>query len=90
MLFPACFHVLPNIVKYFRGTNPTVLLEDFRLAYRTGGADEDLFIIQSLPLYLMESARAWLEHLPTDNIHSWADFKRIFVGNFVDGSYHPS
>ena len=45
--------------------------------------DDDLFIIQYLPLYLVESARAWLEHLPTDSIHSWADFMRIFVGNFL-------
>jgi hypothetical protein len=40
-----------------------------------------------LPLYLAESTRAWLEHLPVDNIHSWADFKRIFVGTF---RAHPS
>jgi hypothetical protein len=57
-------------------------LEDFCLAYRVVGADDDLFIIQYLPLYLAESTRAWLEHLPVDNIHSWADFKRIFVGTF--------
>ena len=57
-------------------------LEDFYLACRASGVDDNLFIIQYLPLYLAESARAWLEHLPTDNIHSWADFKCIFVGNF--------
>ena len=57
-------------------------LEDFCLTYRAGGADNDLFIIQYLPLYLAESARAWLEHLPANNIHSWADFKCVFVGNF--------
>jgi hypothetical protein len=74
--------VLPNIVKYFGDTNPTVWLEELSPACRAGGADFDLFIIQYLPLYLAESARAWLEHLLTDSIHSWADFKRIFVGNF--------
>jgi hypothetical protein len=62
--------VLPNIVKYSRDTNPTVWLEDFCLAYREGKADDDLFIIQYLPLYLAESAQAWLENLSIDNIHS--------------------
>ena len=76
-----CFRVSLNIVKYSGDTNPIVWLEDFCLACRAGRADNDLFIIQYLPLYLMESTRAWLEHIPVDNIHSWAEFKRIFVGN---------
>jgi hypothetical protein len=57
-------------------------LEDFCLAYQVGDVDDDLFIIQYLSLYLAESARAWLEHLPTNSIHSWADLKRIFIGKF--------
>ena len=79
--FPACFHASLNS-KYSEDTNPAMWLEDFCLACRAAGAYDDLFIIQYLPLYLMESTLAWLEHLPTDSIHSWADFKRIFVGNF--------
>jgi hypothetical protein len=66
-----------------------VWLEDFCLACQAGGADDDLFIIQYLPLYLAESARAWLEHLPANNIHSWTDFKCIFVGNFQGMYVHP-
>jgi hypothetical protein len=66
-----------------------VWLEDFHLAYRVVRADDDLFIIQYLPLYLAESTRAWLEHLPVDSIHSWADFKRIFIGNFQGTYVHP-
>ena len=81
MSFPMRFRAPPNIVKYSGDTNPAVWLEDFHLACRASGPDDDLFIIQYLPLYLAESARAWLEHLPTDSIHSWAEFKRIFVGN---------
>jgi hypothetical protein len=65
MPFSARFHAPPNIIKYSRDTNPTVWLEDFHLAYRAGGVDDDLFIIQYLPLYLAKSAGAWLEHLPT-------------------------
>ena len=80
------FRVPPNIIKYSGDTNPVVWLEDFCLTYRAGGTDDDLFIIQYLPLYLAKSTRAWLEHLPMDSIHSWADFKRIFIGN-IQGTY---
>ena len=62
------------------------MAEDFCLTCRAGGADDDLFIIQYLPLYLAKSARAWLEYLLVDSIHSWADLKHIFVGNF-QGTY---
>ena len=56
MPFPARFRVPPNIVKYSGDTNPAVWLEDFRLACRAGRVDDDLFIIQYLSLYLIESA----------------------------------
>jgi hypothetical protein len=42
-----------NITKYTGEANPAVWLEDFRLAYRAGGAD-DCFIIQYLPIYVRE------------------------------------
>jgi hypothetical protein len=58
------FPCATNIVMYSEDTNAIIWLEDFRLAYRACGEDDDLFIIQYLPLYLAESARAWLEHLP--------------------------
>jgi hypothetical protein len=80
--FPGRFRTSPNIVKYSRDTNLVVWLEDFCFACQAGRADDNLFIIQYLPLYLAESAQAWLEHLPTDSIHSWVDFKRIFIRNF--------
>jgi hypothetical protein len=38
-------------------------LEDYRLACRVDRVDDDLFIIQLLPIYLADSARAWLYHL---------------------------
>jgi hypothetical protein len=82
MPFLVHFHAPPNIVKYSGDTNPAMWLEDFCLAYQAGGADDDLFIIPYLPLYLVESARAWLEYLPANSIHSWTNFKRIFMGNF--------
>jgi hypothetical protein len=52
-----------NVVKYNGKTNPSMWLEDYRLACRVDGVDDDLFIIQLLPIYLADSARAWLYHL---------------------------
>ena len=51
--------------------------------------DNDDFIIRNLPLFLADSARAWLEHLPSNAIQSWADLKEIFVGNFQGTYKHP-
>jgi hypothetical protein len=63
-----------------------VWLEDYRLACHVGGATDDQFIIKNLLLYLGDSARTWLEHLPRDKIHDWTDLRRVFVGNF-QGTY---
>jgi hypothetical protein len=53
------------------------------------GATGDLFIIKNLPLYLGDSARTWLEHLPRDKINDWTDLRRVFVGNFEGTNMHP-
>jgi hypothetical protein len=47
-----------NFVKHDSKTNPSVWLEDYRLACRAGRVDDDLFFIQFLPIYLANSARA--------------------------------
>jgi hypothetical protein len=47
---------------------------------------DDLFVIKNLPLYLGDSARTWLEHLPRDKINEWTDLRRVFVDNF-QGTY---
>jgi hypothetical protein len=56
--FPRCFREPSNITKYDDKVNPSIWLEDYRLMCRTGGANDDLFIIQFLLIYLAESARA--------------------------------
>ena len=61
--FPLRYRPPTNIPKYSGETNPRLWLEDYRLAYQVGGADNDDFIIHNLPLFLADSARAWLEHL---------------------------
>jgi hypothetical protein len=44
--------------------------------------DDDRFIIHNIPLFLADSVRAWLEHLPARCIHNWADLVKVFMGNF--------
>ena len=80
--FPPRYRPPTNIPKYSEETNPELWLEDYRLAYQAGGANDDDFIIRNLPLFLADSARAWLEHLPSNAIQSSADLREIFVENF--------
>jgi hypothetical protein len=42
---------------------PELWLADYRLACQLGGTDDDNLIICNLPLFLSDTARAWLEHL---------------------------
>jgi hypothetical protein len=53
-----------TITKYSGETRPELWLVDYRLAYQLGGTDDDNLIICNLPLFLSDTARAWLEHLP--------------------------
>ena len=64
--FPPRYRPPTNIPKYFGETNPRLWLEDYRLACQAGGANDDDFIIRNLPLFLADSAQAWLEHLPSN------------------------
>jgi hypothetical protein len=49
-------------------TNPSVWLEDYRPVCRAGWVDNDLLIIQFLPIYLADTSRAWLNHLLRNSI----------------------
>jgi hypothetical protein len=55
--FPKCFRAPSNIVTYDGKTTPNILLEDYYLACRASEADDDLLIIQFLPIYLANSSR---------------------------------
>jgi hypothetical protein len=48
--------------------DPGLWLKDYRFACRAGGADDDYFVIHNLPLFLADTARICLEHLPPDRI----------------------
>ena len=79
---PPRFRQPTTLVKYSGETDPAVWLNDYRLACQLGGATDDAVIIRNLPLHLADATRTWLEHLPADQIHDWADLVKIFVGNF--------
>jgi hypothetical protein len=79
--FPKYFREPNNIVKYNGKTNPNVWLQDYRLVCREGGVVNDPFIIQFLPIYLPETSRAWLDHLPKNSINCWEGLKEIFTCN---------
>jgi hypothetical protein len=80
--FPMRFCVPNNIVKYDGNTNPSIWLEDYCLTCRPDGADDNLFVIQFLSIYLADMSSAWLDHLPRNSIDCWEDLKEIFTGNF--------
>jgi hypothetical protein len=80
--FPPRFRLPTNTTKDTEETNPAIWLEDFWLACQVGGADDDYFIIQYLPICVGEHVRAWLKFLPPNRIRSWAELKQVFVGNF--------
>ena len=84
--FPPRFRQPTTLVKYSGKTDPAVWLNDYRLACQLGGATEDAVIIRNLPLHLVDATRTWLEHLPANQIHNWADLVKIFVGSF-QGTY---
>ena len=69
-VFPPQYRLPTNIPKYSGETNPGLWLEDYRLACQVGGANSDNFIIRNLPLFLADSVRTWLEHLPPNRIQS--------------------
>jgi hypothetical protein len=63
-LFPTRFRTPTTITKYSGETRPELWLADYRLVCQLGGTDDDNLIICNLPLFLSDTARAWLEHLP--------------------------
>jgi hypothetical protein len=44
--------------------------------------DDDNLIIRNLPMFLSDTSRAWLEHLPPGQISNWDDLVQAFAGNF--------
>jgi hypothetical protein len=84
--FPTRFRTPTTITKYSGETRPELWLADYRLACQLGGTEDDNLIIRNLPLFLSDTARAWLEHLPPGQISNWDDLVQAFAGNF-QGTY---
>jgi hypothetical protein len=84
--FLARFRAPTTITKYLGETRPELWLADYWLAYQLGGTNDDNLIIRSLPLFLSDAARAWLEHLPLAQNSNWDDLVKAFAGNF-QGTY---
>jgi hypothetical protein len=84
--FPARFRAPTTITKYSGETRPELWLVDYRLACQLGGTDDDNLIICTLPLFLSDAARPWLEHLPPAQIFDWDDLVKAFPRNF-QGTY---
>jgi hypothetical protein len=63
-ILPARFRPPATVTKYNGETKPKLWLIDFRLACQLGGATDNRVIIWQLPLFLSDTARAWLEDLP--------------------------
>jgi hypothetical protein len=59
-----------TLTKYNGETKPELWLADFCFACQLGGAIDDRVIICQLPLFLLDTARAWLEDLPSRQIHN--------------------
>jgi hypothetical protein len=74
------FRTPTTITKYSGETRPELWLADYRLACQLGGTDDDNLIICNLPLFLSDTARAWLEHLPPGQISNWDDDSRLEGG----------
>jgi hypothetical protein len=85
-LFLTQFRAPTTITKYSGETRPELWLADYRLACQLGGMDDDNLIIRNLPLFLSNTAQAWLEHLPPVQISNWDDLVKAFAGNF-QGTY---
>jgi hypothetical protein len=84
--FSTRFQAPTTITKYSKETRPELWLADYWLACQLGGTDDDNLIIRNLPLFLSDTAWAWLEHLPPSQISNWDDLVKAFAGNF-QGTY---
>lgn len=42
-----------------------------------------------MPLCLIGHARSWLNSLPPNSVHNWADFEHVFLNNFKGTYHHP-
>jgi hypothetical protein len=70
-----------SVVKFNGQQDPRIWLDDFMTAITIGDRSRDN-ALQLLSLHLKDNARAWLNNLAPDSIHSWGEFRQAFIANF--------
>jgi hypothetical protein len=78
-----------GVVKFNRQQDPQIWLDEFITAVTISSGSRDN-ALQLLSLHLMDNARAWLNNLAPDSIHSWEEFRQAFIANFRGTSRRPT
>jgi hypothetical protein len=75
--------IKPNdgVVKFNGQQDPQIWLDDFITVVTISSGSRDN-ALQLLSLHLKDNARAWLNNLAPDSIHSWEEFWQAFIVNF--------
>ena len=74
--------------KYNGQEDPQIWLEDYLAAIIFGNGNRTT-AMQSIQLFLRDSARNWLKGLMPESITSWDGLERKFVSNFQDTCKRP-
>lgn len=82
--FPQPF-IVWGVKKYSSDTKPDHWLNDYLTAIEMANGDIGN-ALRHVPLCLTGSTHSWLNGLPPNSIHTWADFEREFLNNF-EGTY---
>jgi hypothetical protein len=78
-----------GVVKFNGQQDPRIWLDDFITAITISGGSRDN-ALQLLSLHLKDNARACLNNLAPDSIHSWEEFRQAFISNFRGTSRRPT
>jgi len=90
-MFLQRYRPLINITRYVGETDPGLWLEDYSLTCRPDGVDGEYFIICNLPLFLADTARTWIKHLPpTSSKTGWTSRRCSWGTSRADTSILPT
>lgn len=78
--------IIYGVEKYSGETKPDHWLNDYLTAIEMANGDI-ANALRHIPLCLTGHVRSWLNGLPPNSIHNWADFEHVFLNNF-EGTYH--
>ena len=81
-------HLLPTF-HGFSGEDPHKHLKEFHVIYstmRSQGVSKEHIKLKAFPFSLANNAKDWLYYLPTNDITSWNDMKRLFLEKYFPTS----